>query len=358
MSPDDLFVETPSPDIEGFTFKRLNHELMDRLRQGPLPQYRDADVAHQLVFLVEEDIGKSDMDSSLGSQGTAAVLRTLDILLGRLGISARLPFRTKQDYWTLSGSGTWGSGHRGISQYCSPVLEELADLERRTADSGYRGVNGDLRNIIFAVLRKPELVWVDMAQGIFTITRNAEHCLFYDRPITADGVTASDLLTWWSGRDGTYHLSTQEQLKQFQDRLVRSCPDSPPERILLRAYWAFAHRRGFAEVPAIFPQVYLHYDPVTQEDRDRNGGRVIPAQVRDFMLFLPGGKRIILEVDGKTHYTTRDGAASPEVYAKTVKADRTNRLRGYEVYRFGGFEFLDDQQPAKMLADFFADLTK
>lgn len=31
----------------------------------------------------------------------------------------------------------------------------------------------------------------------------------------------------------------------------------------------------------------------------------------------------------------------PRSYAKMVKGDREMRLKGYEVYRFGGYEFMD-----------------
>ncbi|MFF3069236.1 hypothetical protein [Kitasatospora sp. NPDC057936] len=74
------------------------------------------------------------------------------------------------------------------------------------------------------------------------------------------------------------------------------------------------------------------------------------------MIFLPGGRRVILEIDGRTHYATSDDKADPKAYAATVKADRANRLLGYEVFRFGGYELFDHQQPAKMLDEFFNKL--
>ncbi|MNI84392.1 hypothetical protein D3C73_1412940 [compost metagenome] len=53
---------------------------------------------------------------------------------------------------------------------------------------------------------------------------------------------------------------------------------------------------------------------------------------------LPGGIRIVVEVDGQHHYATNDGRASPKRYSDMVSADRLLRLSGYEVYRFGGYE--------------------
>jgi hypothetical protein len=58
----------------------------------------------------------------------------------------------------------------------------------------------------------------------------------------------------------------------------------------------------------------------------------------DFLLLLPGGVRVVLEVDGKTHYADDDGHAAPGRYATMVKADRELKLSGYELYRFGAVE--------------------
>ena len=58
----------------------------------------------------------------------------------------------------------------------------------------------------------------------------------------------------------------------------------------------------------------------------------------DFLLLLPGGVRVVIEVDGDHHYATDDGRASPRRYSAMMSADRALRLAGYEVYRFGGYE--------------------
>jgi hypothetical protein len=63
----------------------------------------------------------------------------------------------------------------------------------------------------------------------------------------------------------------------------------------------------------------------------------------DFLLLLPGRRRVVLEVDGKHH--SADGRASPTRYAEMVRADRELRPAGYEVYRFDGAE-LDDREAA------------
>jgi very-short-patch-repair endonuclease len=82
----------------------------------------------------------------------------------------------------------------------------------------------------------------------------------------------------------------------------------------------------------------------------------------DFILVMPGGVRIVIEVDGKQHYATRTRSehgdtwtASAELYAEMMTEDRSLRLKGYEVYRFGGLELMKPSAP-EMLRSFFEEL--
>jgi very-short-patch-repair endonuclease len=75
----------------------------------------------------------------------------------------------------------------------------------------------------------------------------------------------------------------------------------------------------------------------------------------DFLMLLPGGHRIVLEVDGRHHCAT-GRLADPSVYATTMRGDRDLKLARYDVFRFGAQE-LDEEQPAReMLHAFFDDL--
>jgi very-short-patch-repair endonuclease len=77
----------------------------------------------------------------------------------------------------------------------------------------------------------------------------------------------------------------------------------------------------------------------------------------DFLMLLPEGVRVVLEVDGKQHYSEADGTKpSPKTYAETVRGDRWLRLAGYEVYRFGGYELMDPVRCEPTLTDFFERL--
>ncbi|RQR56382.1 hypothetical protein DIE21_01700 [Burkholderia sp. Bp9140] len=98
-------------------------------------------------------------------------------------------------------------------------------------------------------------------------------------------------------------------------------------------------------LPALIPQVYLHYDPYTR--RQRGDEQFLVRQRMDFLLMLEQGVRIVIEIDGRHHYAVQDDLAPDRFianaprYAEMVAEDRRLRLMGYEVYRFGGYEFMD-----------------
>lgn len=74
-----------------------------------------------------------------------------------------------------------------------------------------------------------------------------------------------------------------------------------------------------------------------------------------FLLLLSGTARIVIEVDGKQHYAEGDIAA-PSKYAEMVVLGRNLTLLGYEVYKFGGYELVNENK--KMILDFFDKLFK
>ncbi|WP_086739485.1 DUF559 domain-containing protein [Streptomyces glaucescens] len=77
----------------------------------------------------------------------------------------------------------------------------------------------------------------------------------------------------------------------------------------------------------------------------------------DFLLLLPFGQRVVLEVDGVQHYT-RDNGRTPDTakYADMVAADRDLKLRGYEVFRFGHDELKRPEDAKKLLLQFIPDM--
>ena len=76
----------------------------------------------------------------------------------------------------------------------------------------------------------------------------------------------------------------------------------------------------------------------------------------DFLLLLPNHERIVIEVDGRQHYAGDDGRADPDRYAEMMKEDRTLRLAGYEVYRFGAEELAAGDAGRELLRQFFVSL--
>ena len=62
---------------------------------------------------------------------------------------------------------------------------------------------------------------------------------------------------------------------------------------------------------------------------------------------------MVIEIDGKQHYAIGD-TAEPRLYSEMVKAHREMSLFGYDVYRFGGYEFLNadtDEEAKKRVLD-------
>jgi len=221
------------------------------------------------------------------------------------------------------------------------------------------GVAGRPKNLIFASTGpKPELGFVDAVNNDIVILRHAEHCLVYDEPIGDDGLRWAKVVDWWAARNGLDPKDAATRT-QLGERLGTSLA-SEPERRLFRAYFRILRPMLGDALPALVPQVYLHYDPMTlRELRERGDARRFDVQRMDFLLLLPHGVRVIVEVDGQQHYSTSIEASakpSPAEYARTVRSDRHLRLAGYEVYRFGGYELRDESSCASVIGEFFMRL--
>lgn len=229
-----------------------------------------------------------------------------------------------------------------VEDHETPTLVHLLNL------AGGRGVDGDLKNLIFAANGpKPKIVLRDAINNIIEITENAESCLVYDRPLSDAGLMWGDLTRWWSKSEHLDRAAELHYAKAMRDRLLSSLGDNEAERFLYTEYFKLGY-----DVPALIPQVYLHYDPYT-----RRTGATLLRQRMDFLLLLPGHRRIVLELDGKQHYSEQ-GRAAPHLYADMVREDRRLQMAGYEVYRFGGQEFVDRVAAGTMLRHFFAQLLK
>ncbi len=219
------------------------------------------------------------------------------------------------------------------------------------------GVPGAIKNLIFAADGpKPEIVFRDALNNDILVVKNEKFCLVYDRPIPAQGLTWADLTNWWADRRELNGASPREVSRTLYQRLDRSLGKNDAERRIMRVYADRYVRLGDG-IPALIPQVYLHYDPYTRQHH-ASGGKPLPRQRMDFLLLLPQRVRVVIECDGQQHYADEDGRADSHRYAEMVTEDRELRLHGYEVYRFGGAELVDSPSMRQRLASFFDRLAE
>ena len=213
-----------------------------------------------------------------------------------------------------------------------------------------RIVEGELKNLIFApVGQKPDIIIENSISNELRLIGDTDNCLFYNFEIGADGLQWNTLIEWW--KENNKENDDDPELALYGR--LRASLDSEPEKIFFRAYYNYYRHPVKKNIPALVQQVYLHYDPRSKYQRKRQV--VYSHQRMDFLMLLPGGIQIVFELDGQQHYS-QNGKAVPALYAEMVKDDRALRLKGYEVYRFGGYEFLDETNAKQMICEFFDKL--
>ncbi|RWO78283.1 MAG: hypothetical protein EOS18_19015 [Mesorhizobium sp.] len=215
-----------------------------------------------------------------------------------------------------------------------------------TFRSQVRGVGGRPKNLIFASRGpKPEIGFADAINNDIIILSGEKSCLVYDRPIGASGLLWSELVAWWG------EVTPGADAANLGARLQESLASDAECKLFATYFKTYRSTLG-AALPALLPQVYLHYDPaIVKTLRHR---LPLPRQRMDFLILLPNRQRIVIEVDGKHHFS-EDDLPSLKVYADMVSADRELRLAGYEVYRFGANELVGDRAEAG-ITDFFDKL--
>ncbi|MEV6653934.1 hypothetical protein [Streptomyces sp. NPDC051219] len=248
-----------------------------------------------------------------------------------------------------------------VSTINGHLLAAGIELRQTGSDGGYplftmvsARLHGNRRpkNIIFASLRKPDIRFRSSVDNdIEIVGGHPDDTLVYDREIPAAGLRWRDLHAWWQD---TRKISSETAARaDLYERLLKSLPaNSPGQKNLFRAYHTALPPS--VDDPALLPEVWLHWDHKTVQDR---GPEALLRSRMDFLLLLPHGQRVVLEVDGSQHYT-RDRGRTPDTakYAEMVAADRDLKLRGYEVFRFGHDELkrLDDAQA--LLLQFLPDM--
>lgn len=138
-------------------------------------------------------------------------------------------------------------------------------------------------------------------------------------------------------------------------RLLSCLPkSSPPQRLAFTSCYSAFEKDRIPDLSALLPEVWFHWDPQTVSQRGK--AALLRSRI-DFLLLLPRGIRVVIEVDGQHHYATDNGRASPNRYSATMSADRALRLAGYEVYRFGGHE-LSRPDAKQQVISFYRSLFK
>lgn len=349
---------------------RFRRELARSLQQVPL--YGDARRFNDLLqklWIIEYDPWASLLerqDNSLAAEIDRHVFRnpddwTVDYLFEQLGaydapdprfvrfIEGMATGEVQPD--TTDQRGFVERANRVLSQ-CGAQLREIGvkdgypeySLVSLYAPSGNRP-----KNIIFASASKPDLRFRDALNNDIEIVTNADQVLVYDRPIGNDGLSWQALQAWWSELQG---IDNDDEAKGSLYRRLKSIlPDnSPPQRLLFVSFFK-AFGKAVPHLPALLPEVWLHWDPQTVRER---GADALLRFRMDFLLLLPHGIRIVIEVDGMHHYGAPDThQADPHRYAQMAAADRDLKLTGYEVYRFGASELLGAHAEASAVSFFY-----
>ncbi|MEU9496546.1 hypothetical protein AB0D73_32805 [Streptomyces sp. NPDC048215] len=209
------------------------------------------------------------------------------------------------------------------------------------------------KNIIFASLgSKPDIRFQSSVDNDIEIVGGRQGAtLVYDREIPTGGLRWRDLHSWWQD---TQKISDASQARKNLYARLRDClpTNSPGQRNLYEAYHTALPTS--LDDPALLPEVWLHWDHKTVEER---GPEALLRSRMDFLLLLPHGQRVVLEVDGSQHYTT-DRGRTPDTakYAEMVAADRDLKLRGYEVFRFGHDELKDLGAAKELMRQFLPEM--
>jgi very-short-patch-repair endonuclease len=213
-----------------------------------------------------------------------------------------------------------------------------------------RTPRGRPKNLIFASSRKPDIRFRDAVNNDIEIVSNPDDCLVYDKPLGIEGLRWKDLQQWWA--ETSKEKDQQRVKKALYYRLLFCLPESsPPQRLLFTSFYG-AFGPAIPELPALLPEVWLYWDPKTVAQR---GAQALLNHRMDFLLLLPGGSRVIIEVDGSQHYADEAGRADTRRYARLASGDRELKLAGYEVYRFGGSE-LQGPEAVSVVKEFFTAL--
>ncbi|MDQ0888915.1 very-short-patch-repair endonuclease [Paenibacillus sp. V4I9] len=254
------------------------------------------------------------------------------------------PSQSKRVY---SRNRLYGKTADELLDIADKVLVDYGDTDEAVLElevEAHLGGYGPVEQLIFGGNQKPD-VYFDLVNNQLHIV-DPKGNLVYDRRIIRNkGVYLEDLEDWWQHKNRNQIKLLNQMYQSLQ---------SDPERLFYFTYYKKFQPLLGGKLPALIPQVHFNYDPKTIQQLSMQ--RRI-TQRMDFLMFLPR-KRSIFEIDGIQHYSVSDPAtnrniANSRLYAQMVTEDRMYRLAGYEVFRFGGQEFINQTSAEQMVFDFF-----
>lgn len=218
-------------------------------------------------------------------------------------------------------------------EYSCPlrIYEPIFDLTHHSHFS-------NVKHLIFGVsTQKPDIRIKDVMDGNIEVV-NTDDVLVFDNEIDSS-LTFKDMDLWWSKNKGKYKWYKRKEHLQPNEMRVQD----------------FYKANFFAENnPVLIPQVYLHYDPKSRNERRHCAiSDTLIFQRMDFLI-LYNNRRIIIEIDGESHFVTNNHI-DLEKYARQLEYDRTMRFLGYDVFRISNSDLTDDKYE-KVLFDFFTNL--
>lgn len=189
-----------------------------------------------------------------------------------------------------------------------------------------------ISQIVFAASAKKPDINFDLFTNLLDVEERPEEYLVYKEEIPINkGLTYHELERWWNENYFGDLWCT------LDDRLMADMSNS--QKMFYISYYRTFKNKLEKNLPALLPETYVKYDNKTIKQRL---GSKVTFQRMDFGLILPHNRKILIELDGKQHYSKQDingnWVVDPEIYALERKLDRDMKFQGYEVIRVGNEE--------------------